>query len=744
MQQRARSIGTAPSLLGPILIVTAIVTILGVLALRDTEIGVDLAATIPGIGQALGETLPAAVLMLVAAAANLAAGAIAVRALNGRPFDGPGGALLAGLGGAVFIDTAAMLGLGSIGAFTRAALFVLIGGILVAGVVVLRRGRLRPFVEPGGAREAATTAGERARDPSWDRFATAAFWLLAAIVWGAFVVLQLGSPVVPFGDVLPNHVAPVEHLRTFGSFATLTTSPSPIYGPSRIFLGYVATLGTLTTLTGLHATLAASGFILPLAIIVAVGAQRVAAGLFGPAAARWALLAFPVAFTFAQVPDARATVLVFPLAAFALERLLAGPPRAGEGPPSRTPALLPGGALAGAILVHPLLGVLTWLAAALLVGAAPARRRWAVPGLVAAAVVALAQALTAAGLGLASWIGLAPLGLGLFVLLRWRSLAPPPSRPSRAAFVPRARWPQRPASARPATVAALAVGLILAAPLVLSPATVADSGLEPGFGLLGLGTIGAALLAPRAAGWPIVVGALLVSLLAIVGVNLLPAESLVEQALRFEVPKTLRYWLPWFLASASAGALAATWDRSGRRPGLRSIVVATALVAAALPFDRGPLTIIAVQDRRFAESVSIQLRRATSGYFVNYPNRRTLIDADQQGIVDTLRSEESAGRLAADTTVLHVAASFQQWASTPIGVFSGALETTVSKDAEVSLHTLGGRLFGLAALPQLLGDGFTYVVLEPAGLSSDARDAIVAAGYQPIFANDRGEVFVRG
>ena len=136
MQQRARSIGTAPSLLGPILIVTAIVTILGVLALRDTEIGVDLAATIPGIGQALGETLPAAVLMLVAAAANLAAGAIAVRALNGRPFDGPGGALLAGLGGAVFIDTAAMLGLGSIGAFTRAALFVLIGGILVAGVVL--------------------------------------------------------------------------------------------------------------------------------------------------------------------------------------------------------------------------------------------------------------------------------------------------------------------------------------------------------------------------------------------------------------------------------------------------------------------------------------------------------------------------------------------------------------------------------------------------------------------------------
>ena len=64
-----------------------------------------------------------------------------------------------------------------------------------------------------------------------------AAWLLVGVVWMAPVLLQLASPFAPFVDVLPNHVAPVEHLRTFGSWETLAVSPSPIYGPSRLFLG---------------------------------------------------------------------------------------------------------------------------------------------------------------------------------------------------------------------------------------------------------------------------------------------------------------------------------------------------------------------------------------------------------------------------------------------------------------------------------------------------------------------------
>ena len=84
----------------------------------------------------------------------------------------------------------------------------------------------------------------------------AAWWLLVLVVWAGPLIVQLTSPAVPFMDVLPNHVAPVEHIRVFGSFGTLTTSPSPIYGPSRLMLGYVAFLGQLTTVTNLDAILA--------------------------------------------------------------------------------------------------------------------------------------------------------------------------------------------------------------------------------------------------------------------------------------------------------------------------------------------------------------------------------------------------------------------------------------------------------------------------------------------------------
>mgnify|MGYP001608356703 CR=1 FL=1 len=93
--------------------------------------------------------------------------------------------------------------------------------------------------------------------------------------------------------------------------------------------------------------------------------------------------------------------------------------------------------------------------------------------------------------------------------------------------------------------------------------------------------------------------------------------------------------------------------------------------------------------------------------------------------------------------MLHVASSFQQWVSTPLGVFAGVNEWFVSLDPEVSHQTVGGRLYGVEELPSFLGtSAFQYVVLEPDGLASEIRDAIVVAGYDSIFENGQGEVFV--
>ena len=105
------------------------------------------------------------------------------------------------------------------------------------------------------------------------------FGALVVAAWAAPVLLQLASPVVPFIDVLPNHVAPAEHLRTFGTLTHLTDTQSPIYGPSRILLGYTALLGTITTVSGLPAGEALAGFILPSTLLVAVAVHRLATAL---------------------------------------------------------------------------------------------------------------------------------------------------------------------------------------------------------------------------------------------------------------------------------------------------------------------------------------------------------------------------------------------------------------------------------------------------------------------------------
>jgi hypothetical protein len=164
-----------------------------------------------------------------------------------------------------------------------------------------------------------------------------------------------------------------------------------------------------------------------------------------------------------------------------------------------------------------------------------------------------------------------------------------------------------------------------------------------------------------------------------------------------------------------------------------------------LPLRPAPIDLLYLGEHRLSETLAIDLRYADRGYWIGYPDTRTIVRPDQQALLDALRAEIAAGRLGPDTPVLHVAESFQQWASTPLGVFVGVTETTLSPDATTNIHTVGGRLRPLSDLDTALAGGlYRYVVLEPANLAGGERDRIVAAGYRSIFANARGEVFVAG
>jgi hypothetical protein len=683
-----------------LLALVAIAAVLvGVRMLDGTTITSSYQGALAGMIGQLRVTAPAALEVLGAAALQLAAGAVLMRFLRQAPYAGLADALLAGLVGAVAIELGLLFLLGGIGRFTQAPLLLANAAIVGAGWLTW------PFF--------ATRLRVRITTPSVGL-------LLIGFIWSGVVVLQLASPVVPFLDVLPNHVAPAEHLRTFGDLATLTVAPSPIYGPSRLFLGYTALMGGTATMTGLPASLSVAAFILPTTLLVAVGMVRLATAIHGPALAPWMLLTFMLTASFAHLADNRATVMVLPLVAFCLVELW-------ESRVPKRPMVLAIG-LATAVCLHPLMGAMTFATVAALVAVAPGRyAATGAPALLGAGLLALPQAATMLGFDLQPVVGLLPVPAA--VAATW--------------------FLHRFDAARRVAVAVLQVGgtFALTALVVVSlPAIGSRAGELSDFVLrypvlawtLAVGLI----VAGRRTLAPIPVLAFAIGFAGALAADAIPFEALGVQGVNYEVAKTLHFWIPVFLAVLAAFALQALWESPRYDLRLRSVVVGIFLLAAALPIRTEPITTEFLGEYRFSEVLSVELGHAETGYWRGYPDTRTLIDGEQAQLLDRLRNEIVAGRLTATTQVLHVAFDFQQWASTPLGVMAGVLETTASVQTEVSIHTAGGRLFPIDRLDGLLRGSYRYVVLEPADLPSSVRDRIVAAGYESLFANERAEIFV--
>ncbi len=188
------------------------------------ELGFDANAALAGVASQLATTGPAALLVALIAAVELATGLVIARLARRTPFSSIADAVLAASVALVIKDFAELSVLGQLGLF-RAP--------ILAGVDVAILGlgwRLRPLISTGWR-------------PSLVALGSLPLAALIGLIWLGPILLQLASPVVPFIDVLPNHVAPAEHLRTFGVFTPLTATQSPIYGPSRTLLGFTGVLG---------------------------------------------------------------------------------------------------------------------------------------------------------------------------------------------------------------------------------------------------------------------------------------------------------------------------------------------------------------------------------------------------------------------------------------------------------------------------------------------------------------------
>lgn len=701
------------------------------LVLAPPPLAFSLAGSLAGVASQLGTTLPAALLTLGAAAINLVAGAAVYAAIRGDRLTSTSEAALGGLVGAVIIDTALLYVLGATGTFR----FPLVIGILAGSIVAAARLGWLPHLA-------------RPRTPGrWWPVA-----ILIGLVWSGPVLLQLASPVVPFGDVLGNHVAPVQHLQAFGRFDPLTTTPAPVYGPSRTLLGYVALQGTVSTLTALPAALAVAAFILPQVGLVAIGLRLLARTVATPGAAFWILLTFALTQPFARLSDDRARIIALPLAVWTIVEFMRAT-EAVEGTRSRSLPLRPILALCvslgATLLMHPVIGALAAATLLLLTVASPRRHAGhAVPALAGGAVIALPQALTMVGVpipGLAALTSL-PAGIGLTVAL--------------------ARQPALAVAASRALAIGLVAGAIVAVVALAGSVFVAGTrwvgDLISTMPILAITSAFGAVLAPRRVLAPTTLSALAVAAVVGTAAYAIPsdADSLLLQSLRFELPKTLLTWAPLWVAVAAAAALDMTLRGDAVRcqtpwggvrvqppPALRVAVVAAFLVAVALPIRSDPIDPLFVGERRLSESLATHLRFAERGYWQGYADPRLLVDREQMGILAAIQGEIDAGRIRAETPVLHVARSFQAWSATPLAVFTGVVETMASEDAEVSIHTVSGRLRPLTALDRLLSPSaatrFSHVVLEPAGLPAMLSRKIEEAGYEVMFANRRATIYHR-
>jgi hypothetical protein len=692
---------------------------LGLTMLQAGNLAWDRGAVIAGVAGQLAETLPAAALVLVATGANLAAGGVLARAVIGGPIAGLGRVVLAATVGAVILDAALLFGLGGVGLFRAPVLLAIHAAILGVGWW-----RLRPFVARGSV--------------SFERLSVP--WAIVGVMWAGAFVLQLASPVVPFLDVLANHVAPIERLRSLGEFAVLTESPAPIYGPSRSFLGYIGWLGTVTTMTGLPAGLAASAFILPASLLVGVAVHRLATVLGGAGAGLWGLIAFALTASFGRLTDARATVLVLPVAlaalAWTVERVDAldvdgDDDEAAADPPVRDSLLL-GGALGAAVLVHPVVGALTVATVGLVVLIRPAFAPVGVPAAAVASCLALPQGAAMLGIGLPSIVGLVAVvpALVLARLLASESIG----------------WL--------AVVLGRAV-LFALVPIALAWSDSVVQGVIEGLRellttmpLLAIGAVAGWVLAPRRAGHPVVIAALVAGAAMAALTQAVPGGGgLLSDSIKFELPKTLHYWIPVFAALATGLGLVTLTRRTDLPLGMRAGLVGMFLVVAALPI-RGGIEEIDdhhLGEHRFAETLAVDLRWAGRGYWATYPDARRVVDGPREELLGIVRDAIRDGRIDGSTNLLHIAPTFQQWSATPFAVFTGVRETVVSPDAAETIHTVGGRLRPPTELPSLLRDlSYTWAVLEPGdGVPAGTREEILAAGFEPLFANGQGEVFVR-
>jgi len=575
----------------------------------------------------------------------------------------------------------ALLLLGPTGLYRPAVLRTLML-LVVAGALATTRGREPRRRSVGG------DAG------AW--VAAAAFALAA----GPLLLMQLGSPVSPFMDVLP-YVASTEKIVTFQYYEPLQNDAAGIWPPSRQVPGCDGVLSLLALITGRQASVTITSLIVPMAAFNVLAVYLLGRHLSSGLAGGMACLFLLQTFFWRRSADVRSTALAFPLIALGLVFLL-GRRRGGFR------AALGGGALGLAVAVNPLIGAFGMQVASLgtIVEWLDFRRGFVVRVLALAAGCLVAFPTVLIGLGVRTplWTLALPAVAGAIVLAL---LARANGRVLRRARGTPTAWAR--------------VGVILgtaAYALYLHASRTSELLTNDWFGypvLALLTAFGFLVLATavwqrpaRAAGAALPALALLIGMIdfGIVGPYRFQG-ALETRALASEVtPKITIYWSPYWmalLAGAAFGMLAKRWAL------VPTLVLAMLLVVYPVRFVNEPLDFDGAE-LSLAGTWGFHLTNAARGYWAGRGDRRWVLDGNWRAVTDRLMAEVKAGRIDYHTHVLVLSAGLE---AVELPLATGISVDIVSPQFHAdSPWNLGSRARALDAVPAAFGAQPEYVIVN--------------------------------
>jgi hypothetical protein len=550
---------------------------------------------------------------------------------------------------------------------------------------------------------------------------------LAFIAWAllsvSLLLLQLGSPVPPFMDVL-NHPAAVQRILTFHRYLPFDNDPYGAFGahvqaPALELFYAVLALGAGCKIGALAETAA----MVPMAGLMIFAAYRLGRTLFGDTAGGMAALFLFFTCLFRREQGMRATAVVFVLVGVGLAFFL---------DPRRNRTLFAFGAitLGTAVASHAIGGGLAMVVAALaavvwLASGDISRSIAAVICLAGASMVAMPELLIATQykisypmLPVMQFVGIAIILLGAARL--------------------RPRDPQQSAATPVLNAAAVGVLFVL---LIYKHWWTTDSFFDVVLRYLpilcvfaALGLIAAVILGfvekdSRLQTW-VVALAMMIGVASEAAVNYLTpmVRSPVESHMLSDfIAKLLEYWVPYILIFPAGLLFGLIHDRISKPLALFAV-----LTILMYPWTRieNPQDYDG-EEHAISEHWAFNLARAQSGYWYGTADYRWTLDKSGFALVDVLLNEVRAGRITPATHILHLTNSTSAWELAQVAIFTGIDDDPIDLNYDPNnIFQAGSRVRGPDDLHTALSDRPPYI-LEQCPVPAWMGDP--PTGYAQIF-----------